>query len=458
MALVTHNATAQLTLRRSGDIEYDRDRTGWNLAVEHRPALIALPDNESAVAEAVSLAVARDTPIAVRATGHGPANLVDEAVLINTRRLSQVEIDPANATARIAAGVKWDRVIAAAAPYGLAPLVGSTPDVSAVGYLTGGGLPVLGRQYGFSADRIRSFRMVTPDGRIRVVTPGREPDLFWAVRGGKDNFGIVTSVVIDLLPIDRIYGGQLIFAPEQAQDILPAWLQWTRHIDEAMSTSVGLLALPDPQDPKGQASLGPSVHVRVAYTGDPEMGERLVAPLRDLEPVRNTVAEMPYARIGEIHDDPLEPLPVREWGTLLHGLDEEALSRILAAFDPATGTAPGLVEIRLLGGALAREPALPSAIGHRTAAFTLLAATLALPGQPPFADMRNAVAGAVERWDMHAAFPNLLGSGTSEPETVRRAYDPMDYEILASIKAGRDPQNRFRLNHNIPPAHEDQGG
>ena len=445
----TLNTSTNLTLIARGDPDYDRERTGWNLAIDHRPALIALPSNESEVAAAVRLASERDLPIAVQATGHGQAIPANDAMLVNTSRLDRFEIDPATRSAWIEAGVKWERVIPEAARHRLAPLVGSTPDVSAVGYLTGGGLPVLGRQFGFAANRVRSFRIVTADAQVRSVSPKRLLDLFWAVRGGKDNFGIVTSVSIELLPIDTILGGNLTFPGERAREVLQAWLAWTQVIGQDVSTSVALVAMPGVGSEPGEFL----VQVRIAYTGQVIHGERQMAPLRDLGPMQDTVTEMPYTCIGDIHADPPAPLPVREWGTLLRGLDESKVDGILEFFARREGSSPGLLEIRLLGGALAEDPGLPSAIGHRDAAFSLLFATMAGPGEP---DAMPQATALLERilagHDMHAAFPNLLSSGNGHPEHTRRAYDPDAYTMLEALKYAWDPANRFRLNHNILPA------
>jgi FAD/FMN-containing dehydrogenase len=154
-----------------GDEGYDAECAGWNLIVEHHPAMIVVATCAEDVAAAVRYAASVDVPVAVQATGHGPSVPAHGAVLINTGRMTDIEIDPTAATARIGAGVKGGKVIKGAAPYGLAPLVGATPDVGFVGYLTSGGLPMLGRRYGFAADHVRSLELVTADGRPRRAAP-----------------------------------------------------------------------------------------------------------------------------------------------------------------------------------------------------------------------------------------------------------------------------------------------
>jgi len=174
-----------------------------------------------------------------------------------------------------------------------------------------------------------------------------------------------------------------------------------------------------------------------------------VAPLRALKPTRDTVDVIPYAPIGEVHADTLEPVPVREWGTLLQGLDDDIIAGILDAF--GAGTGPGLVEIRLLGGAIAREPALPSAMGHRQAAFSVLCAMFALPGESDrITATLGGLEGALARHDMHAAFPNFLSSGNADPDHVRRAYEPNDYAMLAAIKHAWDPEKPVPAQPQYP--------
>jgi FAD/FMN-containing dehydrogenase len=437
-----------------GEEGYDAERAGWNLAVDHHPAVIVVATCADDVAAAVRFAAADGLPVMVQATGHGPSVPADGAVLISTRRMTDLEVDPDAGTARIGAGVKWEKVIEEAAQHGLAPLVGSTPDVGAVGYLTGGGLPVLGRRYGFAADYLRVLELVTADGQLRRATADEHPDLFWAVRGGKGNFGVVTSVETDLLPVERLYGGGLFFPGAATREVLGGWLAWTASQPEEMCSSVALFRFPDvsgvPDPVRGKFV----VHVRIAYTGWPAEGERLVRPLRALGPLIDTVADIPYTRIDEIHSDPTEPTPVRDRGTLLHELDDEAVERITELAGPEVELPPGLIELRHLGGALGRMPGTPNAIGHRDAAFSIVLGMVVLPGQDEKVDrIQRALIDSLRPWDTGAALPNFLGADT-QPHQVRAAYSDADYERLRAIKAAYDPRNLFRINHNIPPTKE----
>lgn len=443
----------QGTVLAPGDPGFDDERAAWNRLVEHHPAVVVVPTGAGDIATAVRFAAAEGLPVAVQATGHGAVVPADGAVLISTRHLDSIEIDPNTATARIAAGATWRPVIEKAAPYGLAPLVGSSSTVGAVGYLTGGGLPVLGRQFGFSADDVRGFEIVTADGSIRQVSAQDEPDLFWAVRGGKGNFGVVTSVEFGLLPLSRLYGGRLTFPQAKARDVFAAWVEWTAKQPDEMASSVAFLRIPDlpmvPEPVRGQRSFS----LRIAYTGEAAEGERMIQVFRDFGPELDTVTEMPYRNLGEIHGDPDQPTPVLDNGALLRPLDGAAVDRIVSLVGPDADVPQGLVEIRHLGGALSRTPQPPNAVGNRSGAFGLLAAFVVLPGElARVGQALQAVMVGIQPWDSGTKLTGYLGGTNILPDQVRAAYRDEDWARLTAIKAAYDPANTFRLTHNIPPA------
>lgn len=296
-------------------------------------------------------------------------------MFIATGELRELSVDPRAGTARIGAGLRLGEVLTAAAEHGLAPLCGSSGEVGVMGYLTGGGLPLACRTYGFAADHVGSLDIVTADGLLRTVSPTREPDLFWAVRGGKGNFGVVVAADIELLPLRTVYGGELHYPgedPRHAAHVLGSYLAWVKEQPEEMSSSVSLLRLPDaphlPEEFRGRSF----VQVRVVYTGDEERGARLVEPLRALGPEKDACGAMPYTRITEIYTDPKNPVMVHLRSALLHGLDDEAVEELVSFIDPSTpeGPFPG-IELRHLGGALNRPPGRPHAVSTQGAAFHL---------------------------------------------------------------------------------------
>src|ERR1700755_1470721 len=180
---------------RPGDGGYADEADGFNLAFRHKPTLIVGAANASAGQEAVRFAGDHALPVAVVATGHGPSIVADGAVLITTRRMTGMTVDPARQVARVEAGVRWRQAVDQAATMGLAPLCGSSPTVGVVGYTLGGGLSVtMGRAYGWARDQVRALDVVPADGELRNVSPESDSDLFWALRGGKSNFGVVTAM------------------------------------------------------------------------------------------------------------------------------------------------------------------------------------------------------------------------------------------------------------------------
>lgn len=286
------------TLHRT-DPGYDDARAGFQLAVHRQPDDVVVATEADGVRAAVRSAADRNLPVAVEATGHGRSVATDRGVLIATRELTGVTVDPASGTARVLAGTRWRDVVDAAHKHDLAPLSGTSPDVGAVGYTLGGGLPLVGRRYGYAADHVLGVDVVTADGELRHASPDSEPELFWALRGGRGNFGAVTAMEIALFPLSRLYGGVLSFTGEHVQAAVHANLEWTRDLPEEMSSSLGLIVLPDvsgvPEPLRGRFT----AHVRIAYTGAADAGERLVAPLRAVGPrAVDTLAEIPTRSPG----------------------------------------------------------------------------------------------------------------------------------------------------------------
>jgi FAD/FMN-containing dehydrogenase len=439
--------TTSSQILRPGENGYDAERLGLNRAADACPAYVFAATGERDVAAAVRLAAEERRPVAVLASGHGPSVPAEGAVLIGTRRMDGVTVDPAARTAWIEAGARWHQVLARTTPHGLAPLNGSSPNVGAVGYLVGGGAGLLGRRHGFAADHVRRLRVVTAGGRVLDVTPDDEPDLFWAVRGGKDNFGVVTGVEIDLFPVSRLYGGGLYFAAEATREVMRAYAEWTRTVPEEMASSVLLAANPDIPDVPEPLRGRFVAHVRIAHSGDPREGEDLVRPLRALGPrLLDTVRDMPYAEVGTIHHEPTG-MPYAAWdrNALLRPLDEEGVDTLVTL---AGEGAPFITELRHFEGAYGRPPQIPNCVGGRDAAFSLF--TGCGPDEESLRRRDELLAG-MRPWSTGGVNLNFMGVEDTSLETVRRAYEPADFDRLTQIKTAYDPDNLFRVNFNIPP-------
>jgi len=432
-------------------------RQGFNRAVPQRPALIVVAAGVADVMLAVRFAAGHGLPVAVQATGHGMAVPADGALLIRTGELTGVRVDPAAGTAWIAAGVTWEQVIHEAQAFGLAPLNGSCPAVGAVSYVLGGGLGPLGRRYGFAADLVEDIDVVTADGEYRRVDAHRHGDLFWALRGGKGNFGAVTGMTVGLVPVTHLYGGGLYFGAGAAGHLLHEWREWTRAVPEAMSSSVALFRMPDvPAVPPRMRGMAVA-HLRVAYAGPEAEGEELLRAMRTVPGlVLDTVAVMPYTSVGMIHHDPTEPRAFVDANTLLRELVPPTVDTLLDAVTGPVARGDLAVELRHLGGAFARPPEpprLPGAVGHRDAGYLLSVVSDLAPERTAerAADLHREVLHRVAPWSTGGKALNFI-DGPAGADDVRAAYDPAQYDRLRAVKAIYDPRNTFRVNHNLPPA------
>ncbi|GAB7044278.1 MULTISPECIES: FAD-binding oxidoreductase [Catenuloplanes] len=434
-----------------GDDGYDAECATYNPYTPLRPAVVVGAVSGRDVALAIRFAGEHGLPVGTVTTGH-QARGVDGGVLINLRRLNRVSVDLEARTARVGGGALWAEVLAATTPHGLAPVHGSAPGVGATGYLLGGGQsPTLGRRHGYGADTIRSVEIVTADGSARRVTADSDPDLFFAVRGGKGNFGVVTAVEIALFPVARFYGGAVFASGADAPALLHAWRTWAPALPESATTSVAVQRLPP--DPALPAPLRGAfvVALRFAYVGDPAEGEALFAPMRAVVPLLvDGVLDRPYAEVGLIHADPPGPLPYVDRTAGLRELPAEAVDALLALIGPGTDCPLAGVELRALGGALDRQPEPPNAVATRGMPFVLFGFGVGGPDALPGLRSHLArVTDAVAPWAHDRKMVNFMSA--SDENDVRAAYGDEIFERLAKIKQVYDPENLFRANHNIPP-------
>ncbi|MEU2041793.1 FAD-binding oxidoreductase [Nocardia niwae] len=430
---------------RPGDDGYDAEIAGFQTAYTHRPALVVGAVHTEDVRAAVEYAARHDLPIAVQATGHGLSVAADGGLLISTRRMTGIRIDAARRTAYVGAGVRAGALVEAAAEHGLAPLNGSSPSVGVVGYLLGGGVGLLARQFGYAAEHVRTIELVTADGRVRTLTP--QDDLFGAVLGSGGNFGVVTAVEVGLVPVQTVYGGQLVFDTPLVERALEAWRRWTATVPDEVTSTVTMLAFPDippvPAPLRGRYVAS----VRVAYTGPAEEGDRLVAPLRAVgERLKDDLRAMPYTESHTIHSDPDHPHAYAATNALLGAFTEETAAALLAVAGPESG-AGAVVDVRHLGGALARAGEAGIAVDHRDAAYIVRIIT-----GPEETEARAGIRAALTPWALGHSLNFLYGAGAEADEAQTRAgYRADTYARLAALKARHDPRNLFRCNRNIRP-------
>jgi FAD/FMN-containing dehydrogenase len=433
-----------------GDESWDEARLAWNLAVDQRPAAVALPETAEDVVAIVDFAREHGLRVAPQGTGHnaGPLGWLDETILLKTSRMRRVEIDPESQRARVEAGVLWLEVTEAAAEHGLAALAGSSPDVGVVGYSLGGGLSWLARKLGLATNNITAIELVTSDGRLVRCDAENEPDLFWALRGGGGNFGVVTSIDFRLFPITEVYAGWLIFPIERAAEVLETWQEWTESVPDEM-TSVGRMLnippLPEIPEPLRGRSV---VVVETIYIGEEADGAELIAPLRALGPEIDTNAMIPASALQTLHMDPEQPVPGKGDGMMLDAFTPEAIARMAEIVTPDSPLLS--VEVRHLGGAVGRTSPDHGVLASLDGEYLMFAV-----GIPMTPDMGEAIERdvallqrALARWDAGRMYLNFA----EEPRSGRSLFGEDGYARLRRVKTEVDPDNLFHANHQVEPA------
>ena len=430
--------------------EFAEETFAFNAATVHRPDVVLGAADAQDIAAGVKWAAERRLPVSVQSTGHGAESAVDGGLLITTRRLQEVRIDPLERTARVGAGVKWRTVLEASVPHGLIGLHGSSTDVGVVGYTVGGGLPVLGRAHGFAADHVRSMEVVTADGALRRIDAATEAELFALMCGGKGNFGIVTALEFNLFPLENFYGGGIIYPGADAAAVLTAFRTWLPTLPDEASPSISLLRLPDmefvPLPLRGQFV----VHMPFAFLGNREDGDALLAPMRAVSsPLMDTAGPMNYLDIDQVHMDPADPLPFTDAGALLKEFGEEAAGELLRLAGDGTDCPLLMIEIRPLGGALSRGGVLPDAVSGRDAAFLLFLLGLKLPPVLPAVTASiHAILAAMAPYSTGYTLVNFHGVPGDEADRAR-AWSPAVYERMRAAKSSYDPGNLLRFGHAI---------
>jgi FAD/FMN-containing dehydrogenase len=340
--------------------------------------------------------------------------------------MATVLVDPDRRVARVGAGATWGQVLAAAAPFGLAPLSGSAPSVGVTGFTLGGGVGWLSRRYGFAADRVLRIALVTADGELVIADREQEPDLFWALRGGGGNFGVVTGLEFELFPVGHVYAGTSYFDFECAPETLARYGEWIAEAPDELSTAVLLMQMPEtpdvPQRVRGRRVLA----IRAMYAGDAVEAERALAPLRAAAGPALVegfgMQRYADARMGGTAPRHLD---------LLNGLPDALIEPLLSAVEDERVST---VELRHWGGAMAHGD---GPVGHRRAPLSVIA------------DAADAqLAESLRPWATGGTFLNFL-SDTSRTES---AYTREDHGRLRELKAEWDPDNLFASGHNIAPA------
>jgi UDP-N-acetylenolpyruvoylglucosamine reductase len=430
-----------------GEPGYDAERAGFNVSIDQRPAAIVVPRSPKEVAAVMRFAEREGLRVAPQRTGHnaGPLGRLEDSILLKTNALDRVTIDAAARRAMVGAGARWEDVVPAASELGLAAMHGSTPDVSVAGYSLGGGMGWYARKHGLAANHVTAIEIVTPDGEIRCATAERDAELFWALRGGGGNFGVVTALEFELLPIESVHAGTLFFPIERAGEVLHAWHEWTKTAPEDV-TSVGRILQfpPVPEVPEPMRGKSFSVIEAVFLCGEEEAALRL-EPLRALGPAMDTFATVPPAGIAELHMDPRDPVPYDSAHAMLGELDAAAIDALVDAAGPDSGSTLISVELRHAGGALSRTEAGAGAVATLPGSYAFFAVGIADPmlAEKTDADLVR-VAAAVHPYEAGRYF-NFV-----EERTDAAGFFPVT--VAARLEAARetyDPDRLMHANHEI---------
>ena len=445
-------AAVQCPVIAPDDPEYDVTRRVFMGDVDRRPAAIVRVANADDVARVIDVARATGVELAVRAGGHSVGlSTTDGGLVIDLRDMKAIELDQDARTVWAEAGLTASELTTATAAHGLAVGFGDTGSVGIAGITLGGGIGYMVRKHGLTIDSLLAAEIVTADGKLRHVDEEHEPDLFWAIRGGGGNFGVVTRFRYRLQDVREVVGGMLILPA--TPEIIEGFIAAAEAAPEELSTIANVMPAPPmpflPEEHHGKLI----VLAFVAHVGDVAAGERAMAPFRALAtPLVDMVAPMQYADIYPPEDPEYAPTPVQR--TMFVDRIDRAAARTIVEFLEASDAPLRAAQLRVLGGAMARVSADATAFAHRTS--RILAVLVNFYDRTPEDRARRQVwaddfATALRQSD-DGAYVNFLGDRAEAG--VRAAYPDGTWDRLVAIKKRYDPTNLFRLNQNVPPAED----
>jgi FAD/FMN-containing dehydrogenase len=442
-------------LVRTTDSDYDAARAIWNGAHDRYPALIVRAAGAADVIRALEFARSEELAVAVRGGGHSiPGHSsVDGGLVVDLSAMQGIRVDPQRRIARAQPGVTWAGFDHETQAFGLATTGGLVSSTGIAGLTLGGGIGWLMRKHGLAADNLRAADVVTAEGHVVHASAEENPELFWGLRGGGGNFGVVTSFEFQLHPVGpMVTGGGVFYPGDRAGEVLRAYRDWAATAPEELSTLVNLLTCPPapflPEEWHGR----PLVAVIGMHIGTPDAAERDLQPLRSIAaPVADLFGPMPYVAMQSL----IDPL----WGPGAHsymkagylrGLDDQAIDALVAQH--ATVTSPKTeIHIQQMGGAVSRVAPGATAVGDRSAPFILniVAGTFTADGYDEAVDWAQETHAAVAPALTGGTYVNFLSS--EGDDRVRAAYGS-SYDRLVALKDEYDPTNMFSLNQNVKPS------
>jgi FAD/FMN-containing dehydrogenase len=434
-----------------GDDGYAAASTPWNTAALLRPAAVAVPESVAEVQTVVRAAATAGLRLAPMSTGHAGMLLSDvdlsATVLVRLTSLTGVTVDEQSRIARVVGGTVWDDVIAAAHAHGLTGLHGSAGGIAVAGFALNGGISFYGRRHGLCANSVRAVEVVTADGELRRVDAEHDSELFWALRGGGGNFGIVTAVEVELVPYAHVVAGMMLWDRSRAGDVMRVWRDLTVDAPESVTTSLRVMSFPPLPDLPPFLAGRDVVVVDGALLESDERASELLEPLRALQPEMDTVRRIPTSELPLMHMDPPQPSPAVSAHCVLGELPDDAIDAYLDQVGPGTHSGLLSAELRQLGGAFARRAEDGGAVSSVEGDYALYAVAIAPTPEAVAHGRASAVAlvQALEPWSLlHSRVPTFIDDAVDAEDVYGDAC-----ERLASVADRVDPHRIFQAGHSV---------
>lgn len=440
---------------RQGDDDYEAARHVWNAMIDRRPAVIARCTTPGDVVEALAFARAHGLVVSVRGGGHNVAGnaVCDDGVMIDLSLMKGVQVDPARRVARAEPGLTWGEFDRGTQEHGLAITGGVQSTTGIAGFTLGGGFGYLARKHGLTCDNLLSAEVVTADGKMLTASPSERPDLFWGLRGGGGNFGIVTSFELQLAPLGPVLGGMLIYPLSRAADVLRHFREYAETAPDELFTIALFTTAPAaphiPERLRGQ----PALLFIACYAGNVEEGARILQPLRAFGPPdADLIRVRPYIEMQQLLDASNPAGRLNYWKSEnVTGYSDAAIETVIA-FSERAPSPYSKTLFSQLQGAIARVDVDASAYSHRQAPFVIN--INAMWTNPAESEAQIGWArdfwAAMQPFSAGGVYVNFLSS--EGEDRVKAAYGEKTYARLAELKQKYDPDNVFRLNQNIAPA------
>jgi FAD/FMN-containing dehydrogenase len=431
-------------LLQPGDEGYDETRKVWNGMIDRRPALIARCKNSNDVVHAVNLARNHSLLLSVRGGGHNiTGNAVcDDGVMVDMSLMKSVKVDSDQQVAEVETGATWNEFDAATQQHGLATTGGVVSTTGVAGLTLGGGVGWLVRKHGLSCDNLIGAEIVTADGSLLKTSISENPELFWGIRGGGGNFGIVTSMKFQLHEVKTVLGGMILYPREAAKEVIRFHREFMKTAPDELTLYSSLMTTPDGI---------PVVAFAGCYAGDLEKGEQALRPLRGFgSPLADLMGPIPYTQMQTLINAAAPHGNRYYWkSNFMEELSDESID-VIISYAASVPSPLSIILLEYYGGASIRDPAGGTAFPHRTAQFDLVIISNWLEKQDDETNInwtRN-FWEAIQPYSSHKVYVNVLG--VEGEERVKEAYGE-SYPRLAALKSMYDPGNLFRLNQNIKP-------